>query len=131
MTTPITSFAELAQLRKKLEQLPQVGDRVAKRAAERFSELARESFDAGEGVSGNSFGPGITLKQSGELRAKALAYTAAGAAIRASVSSVPYARFQLKHNYLPRPGAIPTKWREELARIAGEELRRELVGSAA
>lgn len=126
MTTPITNFAELSQLRKKLEQLPAVGARVAKRAAERFSELARASFDAGESVGGSSFGPGVTLKKSGALRARALAYLALGAAIRASVASVPYARYQLKHGFLPRTGQIPAAWRDELARIAVEELRLEL-----
>lgn len=122
------------ELQDKLLRSPTVAMRIAERAAERFSELAQQAYDNKRGVSGKPFGKSeetgeqLDLKESGTLRAQALRYTAIGTKVRASVSAVRYARYQLKHGILPAKGTIPADWLPELNRIADEELAKFFGG---
>lgn len=122
-------------LQDKLLRSPAVASRIAERAAARFSELAQQAYDARRSVYGRPFGKGdegeqLDLKESGTLRAQALRYTAIGTKVRASVSAVRYARYQLKQGILPAKGSIPADWLPELQRIADEELAKFFGGSA-
>lgn len=129
MSTPITNFQEIAELRERLARAPEVATRVAARVAPAFSRLAREAYDAREGVDGAPFGPGVTLRKSGRLRARALEYTSSGSSVRASVSSVPYARYKIRFGILPAAGKLPESFRKALVDIAREELNRSLTGA--
>lgn len=122
------------ELQDKLLRSPTVAMRIAERAAQRFSELAQQAYDNKRGVSGKPFGKSeetgeqLDLKESGTLRNQALRYTAIGTKVRASVSAVRYARYQLKHGILPAKGTIPADWLPELQRIADEELAKFFGG---
>jgi hypothetical protein len=129
----ITTYTGLANIQAKLARMPAVASRVAARAADRFSELALETFDAGETISGEPWAKGsdgkpVTLRKSGRTRAQATKYKAVGTRILASVGSVPYARYQLKRGFLPR--RLPSSWELELRRIADEEIARALGGAS-
>ncbi len=123
----VSSFDELADLRARIAALPATNAKIAERVADRFSDLARAAFDSQSSVYGAPFGQGssgqpLDLHESGRMRSQAVNFTATGTTIRASVASVKYARYQLKHGILPRRGALPAEWASELRRIAREEL---------
>lgn len=126
------SLAVFDQLRQRLARLPRVGAVVAKRGAAAFSARAAAAFAARESVYGAPFGTGkdgpIDLEESGALKGKALAYSAHGTTIKASVGAVRYARYQLKHGILPLRGKLPADWRAELEAIADEELTKAAEG---
>lgn len=118
----MSGFDELQAMKARLAKLPEVSARVAAKAAGELSAIAQASFDAGQGVDGQSFG-GVDLNESGRLRAQALRYTAIGTKIRASVGSVPYAKYHIKRGILPRGGAaLPTKFNAAIVAIANREL---------
>lgn len=130
--TQLRSFEDLRALKARLANLPEVRARIAARAADRFGELAREAFDAKVSVNGDAFGKRadgkpMTLVKSGRLRADAINYDSFGTRVRASVGSVPYGKYQLKHGILPR--SLPEQWDAELDAIAGEELALALGGT--
>lgn len=132
MTREITSFAQLRDLEASLRASKVIAARVATRVAARLSELAQESFDAGQSVYGTSFEGkhgSLDLKESGRLRGKALRYEAHGTKVRCSVASVPYARYLIKHGILPRTGTLPSKWSDEITRIANDEIAKALNGA--
>ncbi len=131
----LRSLEELRALRARIADLPEVRARVAQRAAEKLGELAREAFDARRGVAGDPFGTGadgkpITLQKSGRLRAQALSYQANGTQVRASVGSVPYAKYHLGKGILPASGApLPAAWEAEIDAIAKDEIAQHLGGA--
>lgn len=135
--TAITSFAQLEALKRTLaSSSPRIAEQVARKAAPVLSEKAREDFDAQQSPYDRPWGTGvdgqaITLKQSGALRDKALEYKATGTKIRASVGSVPHARYQLKFGVLPRSGQLPTEWEAEVKKIADAEVAAAVNGSVA
>lgn len=137
MSRPITSPQQLASIVERLRSLPTVTAKVAARVAPRLSELAAEAYDARRSVYGEPWGTGesgdpIDLYESGTLKGRALGYLAAGRTVRASVSTVKYARYQIKRGILPRGGAkLPPAWEAEIRRIAGEELAAHVEGGAA
>lgn len=120
-------------IRARIAKLPSVGARVAERAAEAFSAKAQAAFDAQQSVYGAPFKAGsagneVDLNVTGALREKALKYTPHGTTVKASVGAVPYARYQLKHEILPRPGKLPADWSAELSKIADDELIKAAEG---
>ena len=123
----MSGFDDLAAMRARLAKLPEVAARVAQRGAPALSARARAAFDAGQGVEGQPFG-GVDLNETGRLRAAALEYTAIGTKIRASVGSVPYAKYHIKRGILPRGGAkLPAAWEAELVAIAQDELAQAVA----
>lgn len=126
MTTSLKSMSELRALRDRLSRLPEVNARIAVRGATLFSDLAQQDFDRREGVAGTTWPSGITLNKTGALRRLAIRYEAIGTKIRASVTAVRYAKYQLKYGFLPR--VIPAEWSERLKQIADEELAAAMRG---
>lgn len=123
--TTVSNFQQLDELKRALAQLPSVAAHVADRSAPEITDLARAAFDAGRTPYGSSFGQGVTLNRSGRLRAGAVNYRATGTKISASVAAVPYARYQLKHGYLPARGAaLPASWSAVIDRAAQAELAK-------
>ncbi len=132
MTTEITSFAAMAELRSRLSSLPEVCAKIATRGAAKFSELGQQAFDARQSPYGDAWGVGedgqpIDLKQSGALREKAIRYTSVGTTIRSSVASVKHARYQLKRGLLPKAGRLPAAWEGALKTIAQDELAKAMA----
>lgn len=120
---------DLRALRNRIASLPQVQERIARRAADEFSRMARTDFEAQRTASGDPWKGKrrVTLKRSGKLEAKATRYEATGTRVRASVASVPYARYQLKRGFLPR--GLPAKWAARVREIATEEITAHLQGA--
>ena len=130
----MSNLDQLRQMRERIASLPEVRAKVAARAAERLSDLARESFDAGRDVVGQTFGVGadgkpLTLVKTGKLREQALDYEAQGTRVRASVASVPYAKYQLKHGFLPAGRTLPAAWDAAVDQIAQEEIAAHIEGA--
>lgn len=126
------SLAKLRALRERIASLPEVAQKIAKRAAVEFSKLAREDFDAqrspdGEAWTSGKDGKTVTLKKSGTLEDKATKYTATGRRVRASVTGVRYARYQRPARFIPR--GLPPEWADRLREIAREEIDAHLRGS--
>lgn len=131
--TDISRFTELAALKRKLLASPKIAERVAAKVAPALSELAQQAFDAQQSPYGDKWGVGvdgkpIDLNESGAMRTKAIRYFPVGTKIRATVGSVRHARYQLKHGVLPRAGKLPSKWAEQVDRIAQRELAAEFGG---
>jgi hypothetical protein len=117
--------APLDELRRKLQRLPEVGAKLAPLVAAEWTRLAQQAFSAGESVDGVPFtgrSGAIDLHKSGALGSVATRYSAVGTKVRASVEAVRYARFQLKHGFLPR--AIPGRWVAAADAIVTRELER-------
>lgn len=134
MTTEITSFAQLAEVRKRLLSLPSVASTIATKGAAEFSRLAQADFAAHESPYGDPWGEGrdgkpLSLDKSGRLKANAIKYVATGTTIRVTLGAVPYAKYQIKHGILPKPGAIPDAWNQALVKIANDELSKHLEAS--
>ncbi len=109
--------------------MPDVMLRVAPRVAADFSGLAQRAYGASQSVYGVPFnGPGgmLDLTETGALRQRAARYSAAGTTVKASVASVRYAKYQLKHGFLPMRGRLPQAWRDRIDAIVREEIEREL-----
>jgi hypothetical protein len=120
------AFAKWADV---LAKLPTVMVRVAPRAAAAFSGLARQSYSSASSVYGSPFvgvAGRLDLTVSGTLGSRATRYTATGTTVRASVGSVRYARYQLKHGFLPARGRLPQAWRDRVDAIVREEIEREI-----
>jgi hypothetical protein len=133
----VAGSAALDDLVSRLRALPTVTERIASRVAVRLSELAQEAFDQKRTVYGDPYGVGtrgdeIDLFESGDLQRRAVGYRSAGRRVYASVSSLRYARYMLKHGFMPKRGAqnVPPAWSAEIRRIAEEELAAHLQGSA-
>ncbi len=130
MRREIKSLAELRQLQAMLARNnPQLAANVAAKVAPVLSSLAQASFDAGESVYGVPFGTGddgapIDLNASGTLRARAVRYLATGTRIRATVGSVRYARYHIRHGILPLQGKLPAHWGAAIRAAAIPEIER-------
>lgn len=127
MSTEITSWSQVAELRAKLLALPAVTSKIATRVADAFSSLAQQSFAAHQSPYGDAWAPGVDLVESGALRSRAIRYVAEGTRVRSSIGSVRYARYQLKQGILPKAGALPAAWFTKLKEIADDELEKALV----
>lgn len=124
--TPIKSRAQLADLKRKLQVGgAAVSPRVARRVAGAFSSNAQRAFDAQQSVYGGSTFGGRTFVKTGKLRSLALAYSAIGNVVRASLSAVRYAKYYIRFGILPRKGSRPAAWEQDARAIAREELTRE------
>lgn len=129
MTQQLRSSAQLSALRQRIRaSAAAVEPRVARRTAVLFGQLAQLAFDSGSSVYGGATFGGRSFVRTGRMRAVALAYSAAGQFVRASVSAVSYARYYIRFGILPRRGAIPPAWDEQARVIARDELGRELGG---
>lgn len=122
---------DLRELRARIASLPAVRARIAKRAAEEFSKMSKESFDAQQTPEGEPWKPGKggrvpTLKKSGDLEKKATTYTASGSRVRAEALTLRYARYQLRRGFIPRK--LPPAWLARLREIATEEITAHLTG---
>lgn len=120
----------LAKWGDVLAKLPSVMTAAAPRVATEFSTLADRAFGSASSVYGVPFagvGGRLDLHESGTLGARATRYTAAGTTVRASVGAVRYARYQLKHGFLPARGRLPQAWRDRVDAIVREEIARELA----
>lgn len=125
------AFRKLRALRQQIASLPSVAERVARRAAAEFRKLAKADFDAGRTPDGDAWKPGkdgkrVTLKKSGRLEKKATDYEASGRHVRATVTTVPYARFQLRRGYMPR--TLPAAWATRLRELARQEIEAHVGG---
>lgn len=123
----ITSFAQLGELRAKILALPAVPAKIAARVAPAFSALAQQAFAGHQSPYGDAWAPGVDLVESGALRDRAIRYTAEGGRVRATIGAVKYARYQLKQGILPKAGALPSAWYDQLKSIADDELEKALV----
>jgi hypothetical protein len=129
----IESLEQLASVRQRLIELPEVTQEIARRAAPRITELAQQAFDAQTSPYGDPWAAGkdgkdVDLNESGALREKAIRYEAQGRGIRVSVASVKHAKYQLRFGILPAKGSIPAAWEAEIAKIAEEVLQERLNG---
>lgn len=129
MSASLTAFLESWE--RQLQRLPGVMTRVAPRVAAEFSDLARTAFESRRSVYGAPFTSptqgAIDLRESGALGSRATRYTASGTTVRASVASVRYARYQLKHGFLPAKGRLPQAWKDRIEAIIAEEIDREMA----
>lgn len=117
------SLEQLRAIREQIESLPSVVEKVAVRSAAELTTLARASFDARQSVYGDPFPPGVDLYESGKLRELAVQYAPLGTRIRASVASVRYAKYKIKHGILPRGGqALPASFDAAIGEAATDEL---------
>lgn len=116
----LRNMSELRTLKDRLSRLPQVAARIAERAAEIFSASAAADMAAKESIRGVPYPKGVTLYKTGRLAKLAARYQAIGNKIRASVSSVPYAKFNLRFGFLPR--TLPSEWSDSVSELAREEL---------
>lgn len=124
----VTSMAQLAALRSKLLELPEVTAKIAARAATELTKLAQEDFDAKRSPYGDPWGVGdqgqtIDLNKTGALRGKAIAYQAVGRVVRVSIAMVKYSRYQIKRGILPRAGALPARYADRIKQVADDALR--------
>jgi hypothetical protein len=110
--------------RQVLSKLPGAGIKAAKAAAPELAELARASWDSGETPFGAPFvgkaGRPLTLHRSGELE-DSESFIPIGNKILVRVTA-PYARYQLKHGFLPQGGSIPQSWEAAIAHEAEQAL---------
>ncbi len=111
---------DLRTLKDRLSRLPMAAARIAVRAAELFSASALADMQARKSIRGEPYPTGITLHKTGRLARLASAYQAIGNKVRASVSSVPYAKFNLRFGFLPR--TLPSAWSDSVSALAREEL---------
>lgn len=126
------NVASLTNFSAKLRQLPTVlGQKIAAAAAVEITELARQTFNAGEDSYGDSWVPGskgqaVTLHRTGSL-ANYIQYVAIGTKLRVSLG-VSYAKYQIgKRPIFPKAGEpLPTSYVQTLKRITAEIILAEL-----
>ncbi len=129
----VAGSAGLRDLVGQLRSLPSVTSRISERVAVRLSELAQEAFAAKRSVYGDPYPEGrlapIDLFESGELQKRAVGYRSAGRRVYASVSALRYARYLIKHGFMPKRGAknMPPTWDAEIRAIAEEELAKHFA----
>ncbi len=122
----------LSQFANDLRRLPQaVAIKVAARAAPVLTELAKQTFDAGETPYGLNWEPGakgqrVSLKKTGDLY-RFVKYVAIGTKLRLALG-VPYAKWQVgKRPITPRQaGTLPKAYAEALQRTAVQVVKEEL-----
>lgn len=114
----------VTEFQKAMSRLPGVGAKVAEQAAEELHDLAQGQWSAGQNPFGDPFGEGktgpITLERTGAMKASE-EFVPVGENILCRVS-VPYAKYQLKHGFLPRGSAIPQSWEKAISTKAEEAL---------
>ncbi len=125
-------LSSLKNFSAALGRLPRVvAQKVALAAAPALTDVARETFEAGENAYGLTWAPGshgqhVTLRKSGTL-SKGIHYVAIGTKLRVALATS-YAKFQLgKRPVFPRQGApLPTAYVEALkattAKVIAEEM---------
>ncbi len=126
------NIASLKNFSARLRDLPTVvAQKVAAASAEALTEVARQTFDAGENAYGSTWtiredGSRATLKKSGELAGK-IHYVATGTKLRVALA-VSYAKYVVgKRPVFPRQGgALPTAYVETLKRVTAEVCKAEL-----
>lgn len=122
--------ATLEKFARELAKLPRVlAAKVAERAAERITELGRETFEQQQDAYGNEWEPGhdgktVDLVESGALENN-LKYVAIGTKLRSSLG-VPYAKYQIGKRPVYPKGTLPPAYVEELQRTAVEVIKEEL-----
>ncbi len=131
------SAQSLKDFSAKLRELPRVvAQKVALAAAPALTDVARETFDAGENAYGSTWAPGaegqkVTLRKSGDL-AKNIRYVAVGTRLRVALGAK-YAKYQLgRRPAFPAQGApLPTAYVAALKGAADTVIREELAVSSA
>lgn len=130
-----SSLASLAKFSSSLRALPtQLALRIADKSAPALTELAMQTFNAGEDSYGVTWEPGaegqhITLRQTGAL-AKYIRYVAIGTKLRVALG-VAYAKYQVgKRPIFPTQGGLlPLAYSRKLAEIAQREAKAFLAES--
>jgi hypothetical protein len=123
----------LKQFSERLKTLPtELGHRVAAAAADKITELGRETFDGSRDPYGTPWAPGadgdaVDLNESGRLKSH-LSYKPVGAKLRSELG-VPYAKYQIGKRPVYPKGALPPAYRDALNDVAKEETRKLLEGS--
>jgi len=129
----IANVSELREIRRRIGSLPEVTAKIAKRVAEAFTRLSEQAFDAQRRPDGGAWEAGENgtpkLNRTGRLRAAATRFEAVGSTVRASVGSVPYARYQARRGFLPTK-TLPAEWAEVARQIAREEIDRHMRGAS-
>jgi hypothetical protein len=120
----------LAKFANDLRNLPRVvALKVALAAAPVLTDLAKETFDAGENAYGQTWAPGVkgqrvTLRRTGDL-SSFIRYVAIGTKLRVALGTS-YAKYQIgKRPVFPR-GDLPTAYVEALHRTAVRVVKEEL-----
>lgn len=130
----MSNIAKLRDFEARLRSLPTVlAQKIAARAADEITALAKQTFAESEDAYGANWAPGhdgkrVTLRKSGGLE-RGVRYIAIGTKIRA-VLGVAYAKYQVgRRPVLPRAGAsLPIAYAQALSRITAEMCRAELGG---
>lgn len=124
------SFDTLQKFSQNLRDLPRVvAHKIAERAAEKITELGRETFDQSQDAYGTGWvvgaqGQTVDLVEKGDLRAK-LSHKAIGAKLR-SVLGVSHAKYQVGKRPVYPKGALPAKYVDALSKTAVDVCREEL-----
>jgi hypothetical protein len=121
----------LAQFAQDLRRLPRVvALKVCEAAAPVLTDIAMQTFNAGETPYGLAWAPGehgqkVTLRKTGDL-AKYIRYVAIGTRLRVALG-VKYAKYQIgKRPIFPRQDELPPAYLEALHRVAVTVVREEL-----
>jgi hypothetical protein len=129
-------LSKLRALERAIKKLPtKVSFKVAERSASVITDMARETFNAGQNAYGDVWKPGadgrtITLRKSGRL-ADDVRYMAVGTRLRA-VLGPKYAVYQIgRRPIFPRNGAtLPFAYIEKLKSEAESVIADEFARSA-
>lgn len=127
----------LASLRKALAKLPlTVSANIARRAAPGVSTLARDAYDSGRTVYGQSRPKGVDgdtldLVRTGASR-RATQFTAEGTQMRTYVLPR-YTKYLISRYQVLPPGRapLPLAWRDHIQAIAAEVLHAQIFGEQA
>lgn len=127
----------LQSLRRVLAKLPlTVSARIAQRAAPLVSDLAREAYDSGRTVYGQTRPKGadgkpLDLVRTGASR-RAAQFTAEGTQMRTHVLPR-YTKYLIaKYEILPNGRApLPASWRERMREVAAQVLHAQIFGPGA
>lgn len=125
----------LASLRRVLAKLPlTVSANIARRAAPDVSTLARDAYDSGRTVYGQSRPKGVDgdtldLVRTGASR-RATQFTAEGTQMRTYVLPK-YTKYLISRYQVLPPGKapIPQAWRDRITAIAAEVLHAQIFGT--
>lgn len=132
MSIPLRTTRDTRELRARIATLPDVRAKIAKRAAEEFTAMAKADYEAQRSPSGEAWAPGRkgTPKRhrSGALEAAATTYEAVGSRIRVSAMSVRYARYQRPGDFIPKD--LPPAYLKKLREISTDEITKHLTGQS-
>lgn len=127
-------LSKLRRLEQSLRELPRVvAIKVAAAAADKITELARQTFGAGENAFGDTWHPGkegqhVTLRRSGAIAA-GVRYVAIGTRLRAQLGPR-YAKYQVgKRPIFPR-SALPASWIEAIRAETSKVIAAEMGGAS-